>query len=119
MKAYSKEAPKQVELISPETYRVRWDIRKVKEETEDGVVEQYACNECTVYAPLTQDSILRAAIRAGISQSEELKLINDYNAYTLGLTTDSIVVDRYKSYIGWRANLKTKIDTLCASNNIK
>lgn len=61
----------------------------------------------------------KAAIRAGISQSEELKLINDYNAYTLGLTTDSIVVDRYKSYIGWRANLKTKIDTLCASNNIK
>lgn len=119
MKAYSKEAPKQVELISPETYRVRWDVRKVKEETEDGVVEQYVCNECTVYAPLTQDSILQAAIRAGISQSEELKLINDYNAYTLGLTTDPMVVDRYKNYIGWRANLKIKIDTLCASNNIK
>ncbi|QOR59205.1 hypothetical protein KNV38_gp096 [uncultured phage cr111_1] len=119
MKAYSKEAPKQVELISPETYRVRWDIYKAREETEDGVVEQYVCNECTVYAPLTQDSILQAAIRAGISQSEELKLINDYNAYTLGLTTDPMVVDRYKSYIGWRANLKIKIDTLCASNNIK
>ncbi len=37
MKAYSKEAPKQVELISPETYRVRWDIYKAREETEDGL----------------------------------------------------------------------------------
>lgn len=65
------------------------------------------------------DAVDEALQDKGISQSEELKLINDYNAYTLGLITDPMVVDRYKSYIGWRANLKTKIDTLCASNNIK
>lgn len=119
MKLYSKEAPKQVELISPETYRVRWDIYKIKEETEDGVVEQYVCNECTVYAPLTQDSILQAAIREIISQSEELKLINDYNATQLEITTDQEAVEKYKSFIRWRNELKKKIGEICLYNNIQ
>lgn len=119
MKSYSEKAPKQVELIGPEVYRVRWDIQKLESEVEGKVIEQYVCDECTVYAPLTQDSVLQAAIRSVISQSRELKLINDYNAHVLGLSTDEGVVDRYKNYIEWRASLKAKIDEICSNYNIK
>lgn len=119
MKSYSKEVPKQVELISPETYRVRWDIEKVKEEIEGKEIEQYTYLECTVYAPLTQDSILRAAIREIISQSEELKLVNDYNATQLEITTDQEAVEKYKSFIRWRNELKKKIGKICLYNNIQ
>lgn len=119
MKSYSKEAPKQVEQISPETYRVRWDIEKVKEEIEGKEIEQYTYLECTVYAPLTQNSILQAAIREIISQSAELKLINDYNATQLEITTDQEAVEKYKSFIRWRNELKKKIGEICLYNNIQ
>lgn len=119
MRAYSEEAPNQVELISPETYLVRWDIEKIVKEIEDKKVSQYTYEECIVPAPLTQDSILERAIRETISLSRELKLINDYNDYRFKLNIDSSVVDRYKGYLEWRKELKKKIDELCLYNDIQ
>lgn len=124
MKSYSKEAPNQVELIAPETYRVRWDIDQVVEEIEGKEVSQYTFEECTVPAPLTQDSILERAIRETVSQSQELKLINDFNASQLmpgvrALDVPYTAVYKYKVFIEWRDQLKAKINQLCIDNNIQ
>lgn len=118
MQSYSDQIPSQIELISPETYRVRWDIKKETIEIEGSSREQYSYSECTVYAPLTQDSILQSAIRETISQSQELKLINDYNAYQFKLISDTSVVERYRQFIEWRDGLKKKLDEVCFYNHI-
>ena len=46
------------------------------------------------------------------------KLINEYNAVKLGISTDTTKLDAYTNYLTERDNLKKQIDNDCKENGI-
>lgn len=85
------------------------DIQVVKEDTDEGIKTSYTAVRVCLHEPINSDIVLAKTIEAMWPPSVENKLVNDYQAATLGLA-DEMYIDRYKEFLKERAKLKLKVE---------
>ena len=122
MKATYDNEPSVLEAVGNGSHRYHYDIKAVKTESaEKSSGEEsrthYECQEVIVWEPITSNKITEAVIADKWDGNQEQKLINEYNAIQLGITTDkaeiSIKTAAYKEFLVERAQLKAIVDADC------
>lgn len=133
MKAFYDEKPSVLESVGNGSFLYRRNIEEqTVEQHAEGVDEpveaktQFTCDEVTVFAPLTSNKITEAVIADRWPSSYEQKLVNEYNAASLGLVGGSksndeakAKIEAYKSFLSERAELKAQVDADCEALGIK
>lgn len=127
MKATYDNEPSVLEAAGNGSHRYHYDIKAVKAESTEkssGTESktQYECQEVIVWEPLTSNKITEAVIAEKWDGNQEQKLINEYNAIQLGITTDkadiAIKTAAYKEFLEERARLKAIVDADCKTLGI-
>lgn len=127
MKATYDNEPSVLEAVGNGSHRYHYDIKAVKAESTEkssGTESktQYECQEVIVWEPLTSNKITEAVIAEKWDGNQEQKLINEYNAIQLGITTDkadiAIKTAAYKEFLEERARLKAIVDADCKTLGI-
>lgn len=118
MKAYYDEKPLAFAKVGNVSYLYRFNIEKITKEDENGISELYQCDEVTVWNPITSNKVTKTVITTMYDRDFEQKLINEYNAVKLGISTDTTKLDAYTNYLTERDNLKKQIDNDCKENGI-
>ena len=121
MAIYDKK-PSIYEANGDGSYTYRWDIKEVEipagADTEE-TTTKWECQEVVVWGTVTSDKLTEAVI------NHEQKLINEYNAATMGIygaksSTDAQPkIAAYKAFLSERAAIKRQIDDDCATLNIQ
>lgn len=131
MKAFYDEKPSVLESVGNGSFLYRRNIQEVVPELNEGEEQterrsQFSCDEVTVFEPLTSNRITEAVIADRWPSSHEQKLVNEYNAATLGLvggakSSDEAKsrIDNYKAFLTERAEIKEQVDADCADLGIK
>lgn len=122
MIAYSNTQPIKLEAVGDGSYRYRWNIQEEQRpnaqgiEGEESEETQWRYNEVIVWNNPTPNSITQAVIADQWSNDREAKLVNEYNAATLGLLdteTATSKINAYKLFLQERAAIKAQIDSDC------
>jgi len=117
--------PEKLQANGDGSFRYRWNIHAITVEQPDGESrEQWQCNEVIVYAPITSNKILQAAITAMCDRDREAKLINDFNSISLGLvdvnSDDATSKSKaYSDFLLERAIIKAQVDADCKELNVQ
>lgn len=128
MKATYDNEPSVLEAVGNGSHRYHYDIKAVKTESAEkssGTESktQYECQEVIVWEPLTSNKITEAVIAEKWDSNQEQKLINEYNAIQLGITTDkaeiAIKTAAYKEFLAERVRLKAIVDADCKTLGIE
>ena len=88
------------------TITYRWDI---VQETNEGNVISYKCNEITLYRPVCREKLTQAVINELWDNDKEKKLINDYNSALINQDNNSDAVDRYIEFLNERDRIKEQV----------
>lgn len=136
-RSYYDTLPPKFEAVGNGSYIYRWDIQEeavTHQAVAEGEVEpttestgvQYSCYEVVVWATITSNKITEAAIAAMWDANYEQKLINEYNAASLGVYGGSKTseeakakISAYKDFLASRVALKVQIDNDCANLKIQ
>lgn len=112
MKAYYDNIPAVFEKVGNGSYLYRWNIKDEETESNGDKRTVHVCEEVTVWPPLTANSVTESVITETYPSNYEQKLINDYNAVSLGILEDEdeSIVTRYKEFLSARAGLKSQVD---------
>ncbi len=129
MKATYDNEPSVLEAVGNGSHRYHYDIKVVKTESEEkssgdeSSRTQYECQEVIVWEPITSNKITEAVIADKWDSNQEQKLINEYNAIQLGITTDKAEIASktaaYKEFLAERVRLKTIVDADCKTLGIE
>lgn len=128
MKVTYDNEPSVLEAVGNGSHRYHYDINAVKTESiekSSGTESktQYECQEVIVWEPLTSNKITEAVIAEKWDGNQEQKLINEYNAIQLGITTDKAEIANktaaYKEFLEERVRLKAIVDTDCKTLGIE
>lgn len=128
MKVIYDNEPSILEAVGNGSHRYHYDIKAVKAEStakSSGTESktQYECQEVIVWEPLTSNKITEAVIADKWDGNQEQKLINEYNAIQLGITTDkaeiAIKTAAYKEFLAERVRLKAIVDADCKTLGIE
>lgn len=129
MKATYDNEPSVLEAVGNGSHRYHYDIKAVKTESaekssgEESSKTQYECQEVIVWEPITSNNITEAVIADKWDGNKEQKLINEYNAIQLGITTDKAEIASktaaYKEFLAERVRLKTIVDADCKTLGIE
>ena len=128
MKVIYYNEPSVLEAVGNVSHRYHYDIKAVKTESAEksSVTEsktQYECQEVIVWEPLASNKITKAVIADKWDGNQEQKLINEYNAVQLGITTDkaeiAIKTAAYKEFLAERVRLKAIVDADCKTLGIE
>ncbi len=120
--------PSTLEAVGDGSFRYRYNI---EEKTVEQHIEgenapaanrtEWLCDEVIVWGPLTSNKITEAVISSICPASHEQKLVNEYNAASLGLvggakTSDAAKerIAAYKEFLQLRSELKATADADCA-----
>ena len=121
-RAYYDERPSALEAVGNGSYFYRWDIKEesvpagnMGSETQENRI-QWSCNEVVVWAPITAEKLKEAVIRASYGEDKELKLVNEYNSYQMGVSGEDNS-EAYKAYLKERTELKRGVDNALDSFN--
>lgn len=128
MKATYDNEPSVLEAVGNGSHRYHYDIKAVKTESaekssSEGTRTQYECQEVIIWEPLTSNKITEAVIADKWDGNKEQKLINEYNAIQLGITTDKAEIASktaaYKEFLAERVRLKAIVDADCKTLGIE
>ncbi len=110
--AYYDDKPSVLETVGNGSFVYRWGIEEVPCEhdiaEEAPAATQWRCSEAVVWATVTREKVTEAVIAALWPSDIEAKLINDYNAATLGLLPEHYA-DTYRAFLTQRKTLKESI----------
>ena len=119
MKTYSDNKPEVFEPVGDGGFRYNYNIKEVEVERLDitdskSIVKQtqWEYDNVIIYPPIDKDKIIRAVIVNTWDSNYENKLVNDYNAISLGLFSDQEAnekLERYRSFLNQRKELKELI----------
>ncbi len=117
--------PLAIEAVGNGSFYYRWDIEEeqvelqTSDESEEAITAtKWNCYEVVVWATLTADKITEAVIDALWGNGVEQKLLNDYNAYKLGVL-GSEAETAYKEFINERDRVKSEVYAVCVEFNIE
>lgn len=119
MKAYYDNQPSKFEAVGNGSVVYRYNIEEVEAPaTQEGEQPrtQWACDEVTVWNPLTKNKVVAAVIADRWEESHELKLSNEFNSVNLGLITGEEAASIRKAYtasLTERRTLKTAVEADC------
>jgi len=120
------------------SYTYRWNIKEVnpmdnandtesigdeQEQTKE-TPSKWECNEVVVWGTVTREKLTTAVLNNLWNSDYEAKLINDYNAAkesVFGSKTGAEAqkyIDRYKTFLNERKEIKTQIVSDCELLNI-
>lgn len=128
MKVIYDNEPSVLEAVGNGSHRYHYDIKAAKAESTEkssGTESktQYECQEVIVWEPLTSNKITEAVIADKWDRNQEQKLINEYNAIQLGITTDKTEIANktaaYKEFLAERVRLKAIVDADCKTLGIE
>lgn len=107
MKTLSNEYPSIIQKLDSTTYVFNYNIVEVKQE-DDSIAYEYdqiVINSNTV----DQNDVIRNTINSNWDINQQLKLVNDYMAFNLGLETDEKYKTRYEDFLQFRSAMKAHI----------
>lgn len=120
MKTYSNNKPKVFEAIGDGGFRYNYNIKEVEVDRLDitdskSIVKQtqWEYDNVLIYPPIDQDKITRSVIANTWDRDFENKLINDYNAISLGVFSGQEAaekLERYREFLDRRKELKEMIN---------
>lgn len=120
MKTYSDNKPKVFEAIGDGGFRYNYNIKEVEVDRLDftdskSIVKQtqWEYDDVIIYPPIDKDKITRAVITNTWDSDCENKLINDYNAISLGIFSEQEAnekLERYREFLNQRKELKEMIN---------
>lgn len=127
MKATYDNEPSVLEAVGNGSHRYHYDIKAKtgSAEKSSGAESrtQYECQEVIVWEPITSNKITETVIADKWDSNQEQKLINEYNAIQLGITTDkaeiAIKTAAYKEFLAERVRLKAIVDADCKTLGIE
>lgn len=120
MKTYSDNKPKVFEPIGDGGFRYNYNIKEIEVDRLDiignkSIVKQtqWEYDNVIFYPPIDKDKITRAVITNTWNSDYENKLINDYNAISLGVFSEQEAnekLERYREFLNQRKELKEMIN---------
>ncbi len=126
MQVFYDNKPSILEKVGDGSYRYRWNITEV--EMPNDMMEdnkktrtQWSCEEVIIFAPLSPNKITEKVIAELWDSNYEQKLLNEYNASTLGMYDEETAtnkINKYKDFLRQRETIKHQIDEDCKKLNI-
>lgn len=119
-RAYYDKKPSAFEAVGNGDYLYHWDIQEEtiqREMMQDGSEEpiasvervQYSCRDVTIHGKPEYGKCVEAVIRSDYSAEAELSLINQFNAYQQGVSSDAGVVSEYEEYLAFVLSVKSMV----------
>ncbi len=100
------------------SFTYRWDILQVEVSQQGGTIElKWQCNEVIVWGTVTREKIVETVIKELWGINTEAKLLNDYNAFVLGILPVEYKT-RYADFLTARKIIKDQINADCATLGI-
>lgn len=116
MKAYYKKKPECNAVLLKNgdvAVCINWQPKDVKRTLESGKTRTehgYECERLDVpLRMLTSDTVIEHFVRSKYSASDELALVNSYNASISGLDKNEAKEQEYKEFLQWRASMKQQV----------
>lgn len=112
MKSQSNEYPSVIEKLDSTTYVFNYNIVEKQKEDVDGTITYYEYDQIVVNnKDINDNDITRNTILENWDINQQLKLVNDYMAYQLGILQDEKYKTRYEDFLYFRANFKNNLLT--------
>ena len=126
MQVFYDNRPSILEKVGDGSYRYRWNITEVEMpnnmmEDNEETRTQWSCDEVIIFAPLSPNKITEKVIAELWDSNYEQKLLNEYNASTLGMYNEQTAtnkINKYKEFLRQREVIKHQIDEDCKKLNI-
>lgn len=100
MNSHSNIKPPVLLNLGDGSYHYNYNVKSVTKTREDGQPEEgYEYETVHIWGTPTYDNCVKAVLRSRLDETEEFALINKYNAYKLGLSTDKTAETDYKAYL--------------------
>ena len=107
MKSQSNEYPTIIQKLDSTSYAYNYNIQK--KSNDEGTY--YEFDQVIVNGKeINNNDLLREVLISNWDVNQELKLVNDFIAYQLGILTDDKYKTRYEDFLSFRAQMKDSID---------
>lgn len=101
---------------------IRLDITQETSTGEGSDTVQWSATVIPSCEPLSQNKFIEAAMCLIYGNDYEDKLINEYNAASLGIydeDTSRAMIERYTTFLSNRKAMKAEIERICIENGIQ
>lgn len=110
MKTQSDEKPVMIQKLDSTNYAFNYNVQEKEIEIDGELKIIYEYESIVVNNNnVDNDDIIRNTINSNWDINQQLKLVNDYFAYTLGLETEEKYKTRYEDFLEFRSTMKSAI----------
>jgi len=106
---FTTELPKSIQRLDLKSFYYRYDIKSTNRLIEGKDLSGFMHNDLYVEGDLTQSEIMRSWLSAVYPIDQELKLLNDFNAFTSGITGDAAKKVEYETYLAKRKDFREQL----------
>lgn len=94
---------------------VRWNIAPEmgipEGETEEKQIG-WSCTEIRIWCNPTKDNLKKSIIRHYLDECDEFGIINDFNKFNLGITTDETARTKYVDFLTFTEEVSTIVNSI-------